>query len=253
MTPNQQFPLGRMTPLDFDHVDLFPLTAETAPAEPRPAVIGVNWYTDFDTPIRKDGAYWIGLNAKKLGTVRGGHCVAIEANGHPIADRGAWWGFYNQGREGACVGFGCSRMMSLLNGREYFARWLWDRAKATDEYGDETQPGDDNGTSVRAALRILRKEGHVPWREDLSRLNSNDAPAVRERDTIKGTPADGITAYRWARSTDDFLHVTGWQDRGYVEILNSWGTDYPRVVRMPAATLDRLRTEDGELGIVTDR
>ena len=35
-------------------------------------------------------------------------------------------GLLRPGPEGACVGFGCSRMMSLLNRKRYDARWLWD-------------------------------------------------------------------------------------------------------------------------------
>ena len=54
-------------------------------------------------------------------------------------------------------------MMSLLNRKRYDARWLWDWAKSTDEW-PETNPGDDQGTSVRAACEILRARGHVPWK-----------------------------------------------------------------------------------------
>ncbi len=54
-------------------------------------------------------------------------------------------------------------MMSLLNRKRYDARWLWDWAKSTDEW-PETNPGDDQGTSVRAACEILRSRGHVPWK-----------------------------------------------------------------------------------------
>ena len=71
-----------------------------------------------------------------------------------------WREFYNQGQEGACVGFGSSEMMSILNHRRYDARWLWNEAKKIDEWPD-TNPGDDNGTSVRAAMDVLRTEGHI--------------------------------------------------------------------------------------------
>ena len=68
--------------------------------------------------------------------------------------------FYDQKSQGACVGFGSSWMMSILNRRKYDARWLWDRAKEVDEWTD-TNPGDNQGTSVRAAMDVLRKMGHV--------------------------------------------------------------------------------------------
>ena len=69
---------------------------------------------------------------------------------------------YDQGQEGACVGFGWSRCMSIFNGKEYTARWLWDAAKKRDEWPG-TNPGDDNGTSVRAAAQVLKEMGHVVW------------------------------------------------------------------------------------------
>src|SRR5215216_7556441 len=76
---------------------------------------------------------------------------------------------YDQKREGACVGFGWSWAMTILNAAQdgpggpvpvYDARWLWNRAKAIDEWAD-TNPGDNNGTSVRAAGDVLRDVGHV--------------------------------------------------------------------------------------------
>src|SRR5437763_9432675 len=67
---------------------------------------------------------------------------------------------YDQGSEGACVGFASSWMMSILNRRLYDAPWLWNQAKAIDDWPD-TNPGDDNGTSVRAAMDVLRTLGHV--------------------------------------------------------------------------------------------
>lgn len=229
-------PLGRRRPTDWRHVERYPLTAATTPAGPTPVVIGVNWYDNFDTPVKDlSGRWWIGRG--NLGSVRGGHCVALAPG--KLADLTSWWEFYDQGREGACVGFGCSRMMSLLNRKQYDARWLWNRAKEVDEWAD-TNPGDDNGTSVRAALDVLRTEGHKPWRGN---------------GQIK--PAEGISANRWAQSVDEVHKVlqNGVGDRlGAVGVLNSWGRDgYPHVVWMPDATLDWLIRDDGEVGLVVDR
>jgi hypothetical protein len=250
--------LGRRTPTDWRHYEKFPLTAQSTPATPAPVAIGVNWYTDFDQPVQKDGHYWIGLDAKQLGTVRGGHCVCLEpgdqldANGHVarrLQDGQGWWEFYDQGTEGACVGFGCSRMMSLLNRKRYDARWLWDWAKATDDW-PETKPGDDQGTSVRAACEILRSRGHVKW---------EDAYAGRDyqqRDPETPSAGDGITVYRWARTAAEVHGVlkSPANDRlGAVRVLNSWGSSYPHRVWMPDETLQRLIDEDGEVALVTDR
>jgi hypothetical protein len=251
-------PLGRRTPTDWRHYEKFPLTAATAPAVPTPVAIGVNWYTDFDNPVQKGGRYWIGLDSKKLGTIRGGHCVCLEPgdqlNGtgtvtRRLQDSSSWWDFYDQGREGACVGFGCSRMMSLLNRKRYDARWLWDWAKATDDW-PETNPGDDEGTSVRAACDILRTRGHVAWKEAYAGAD------FKQRDQETPAPTEGIMVYRWAKTVDEVHGVlkSPANDRaGAVRVLNSWGRGYPHRVWMPDATLQRLIDEDGEVALVTDR
>src|SRR3954462_7912976 len=133
--------LGRRVPSDWRHYEKFALTPDTLPAGPVPVVIGVNWYSNFDRPeqdSRQSWVHWIGRG--DLGRIRGGHCVAVHPHG--MSDLTSWWDFYNQGAEGACVGFGSSRLMTLMNRKRYWARWLWDWAKATDEYGSETNPGD---------------------------------------------------------------------------------------------------------------
>jgi hypothetical protein len=242
--------LGRLAPPDWEHVEKYPLTASTAPAKPAPMVIGVNWYSAFDTPTREGNHFWIARNGS-LGRVRGGHCVALKHRG--ATDLTSWYDFYNQGQEGACVGFGCSRLQSLNNRKTYFARWLWDHAKATDEW-PETNPGDQDGTSVRAALEIMRTLGHVPWSAKYKDLNSEgNGPFVAKRDAIPAKASEGIAAYRWATSADDALAALGYSDVGYVDVINSWGRSYPHLVRMPAEVLQRLLNEDGEIAIVTDR
>lgn len=251
-------PLGRRTPTDWRHYEQFPLTAEATPTAPTPVAIGVNWYSDFDNPVEKDGRMWIGLDPQNLGTIRGGHCVCLEPGDQldgdgritrRMQDGDGWWDFYDQGREGACVGFGCSRMMSLLNRKLYDARWLWDWAKSTDEW-PETNPGDDEGTSVRAACEILRVRGHVPWQDEFAERE------FAERDQEPPISGEGVKVYRWARTVAQVHSVlkSPANDRlGAVRILNSWGRDYPHRVWMPDATLQRLIDEDGEVALVTDR
>ena len=111
-----------------------------------------------------------------------------------LQDSQSWWDFYDQGKEGACVGFGCSRMMSLLNRKRYDARWLWDWAKSSDEWPD-TNPGDDQGTSVRAACDILRSRGHVPWKD------AYKGRTYKQRDKEEPAAGEGITANRWAKTS----------------------------------------------------
>jgi hypothetical protein len=228
-------PLGRRVPKDFRHVELYPLRGLPLGEQPThvPMAIGVNWYSNFDRPERDaDGRYWIGRG--NLGNIRGGHCVCIRSADQ--ADAVGWWDFYDQGSEGACVGFGCSRMMSLLNRRRYAARWLWNEAKMVDGF-DDTNPGDDNGTTVSAGCDVLRTQGH---RRVLGPL------------TLCPRAAEGISANRWATSWDEVRRTVGATGDG-VQILNSWGRAFPRAVRLTDEAGARLLAEDGEFTVVTDR
>lgn len=227
-------PLGRIAPPDFDHVESYPLSALPQGQQPlyAPVVLGVNWYEAFDRPVKdKRGRQWIGL--EDLGRIRGGHAVCLLPA--KTQDPYDWWDFYDQGSEGACVGFASSRCMSLLNRRRYDARWLYREAQQVDEW-----PGEDyDGTSVRAAMDVLRKQGH---RE------------VRAGETGAVDHAAGILENRWARSADEVLAALGTPHLDYVTILNSWGRyGYPHFTRMSAGVLQRLLDEDGEAAIVTDR
>lgn len=192
---------------------------------------------------------------------------------------------YLQGDKNACTGFSASWMMSILNRRTYNPWWLWDRAKERDEW-PETNPGDNNGSSVRAACDVLREQGHC---------------TVRGGKCGPVDPGQGISENRWARSVDemrtaiskgnpvvvgvnwyndfnapvfgpggrwwvgrnvDMLGSTGrmghaictyaafdrWQAFGWV---NTW-EDYPLVL-IPYKTMERLLREDGEACLITDR
>jgi hypothetical protein len=252
--------LGRYIPSNFEHVEKYPLSSAMAETmTPTPVVIGINWYSNFDNP--KDNAgnsyypgrvpvgnWWIGRGS--LGSIRGGHAVALKQR--YASDLAGWWDFYNQGREGACVGFAASRVMTLINRKRYFARWLWDRSKEIDPWS-ETNPGDDEGTDVNSALKILRDRGHVNW--NLTKHASmNDEPTDWvQRKSLVPTLAEGIVRYRWITSIDDMLNVLGYGGKDYVDILNSWGRSYPHLVRCPATVMDRLWREYGEIAVITDR
>lgn len=229
--------LGRRPPSDWAHVDSYPLAEprRMGVTTPTPIVIGVNWYEEFDHPTKTaDGvhtAYWIARDGR-LTSVRGGHCVCLRPKS--VEDATSWHEFYDQGAEGACVGFGISRMASLLNRKRYDARWLYHEAQKVDEW-----PGEDyDGTSVRAGLDVLRTRGHR---------------VMRSGKAMPESPAEGIAANRWITSIDDALAVLGTPGRDYVDVLNSWGKSYPHVVRMPTTVLERLWREDGEMAVVTDR
>ena len=225
--------LGRYVPDDWRHVEQYPITALAEAERPsrRPVVIGVNWYSEMDDPERDEasGEYFIARGgAKTLTTIRGGHCVCLEPGGEP--DQLVWQQFYDQGKEGACVGFGWSRCMTILNGgQRYSARWLWDRAKETDEW-PETNPGDNDGTSVRAAAEILVGSGHVDWKD---RYSDDDHLA---RAKYHADRTDGLRVFRWATSVDDVHQALGnprADELSAVPVLNSWGESYPHRVWLP--------------------
>lgn len=65
--------------------------------------------------------------------------------------------FYDQDAEGACVGFGESILMSILNRKLFDALWLYRQAQDVDEFHD-TPP--EQGTSLSAGFDILREKGH---------------------------------------------------------------------------------------------
>jgi hypothetical protein len=243
--------LGARLPVDKPYADSYPLSALPVATIPRvPVTIGINWYTNFDSPvIRMFGTvtrYFIGQTTK-LGTVRGGHCVCVKSGNY--TDTLGWWDFYDQGAEGACVGFGSSRMMSLLNRKRYDARWLWDEAKGVDPWPD-TNPGDDNGSSVDAAMQVLRARGHVAWSSTYAGRD------YTQRDTETPAAGEGVASYRWATTVDDVRAVlqSPLNDQlQAVPFLNSWGRSYPHITWMPYVVLQRLLTENGEVALVIDR
>lgn len=238
-------PLGRIAAPDDKHLRKYSLTPETMPTKPTPVVLGLNWYSAFDEPERgSDSSWWI-PHEKWWGAIRGGHAICVKPP--VVVDAGSWWAFYNQGNEGACVGFSSCRMMSLLNRRRYDGFKLYRDARLADEWPEndgEDQASLEYGTTVRAAMDILRNQG--PYRV------KTDYPYQ----------PDGISANRWARSVEEVAACLSpvdagkkVLDRGYVELLNSWGKDgYPHIVRLPLEALRRLIfDEHGDASVVTDR
>jgi hypothetical protein len=193
--------------------------------------------------------------------------------------------FYDQGDEGACVGYGWSWAMSILNGEpghvvKYDAGWLYHAAQLADDW-PETPPED--GTSVRAGGDVLRLQGAV-------RMLRGKDQAVNLQ--------DGIAADRWATSVDQMRAcilaglpvVIGvnwyhnfdtpvpvgretWIGRGDLgsirgghcvclygasdrrqafRLVNNWGISYP-LVWLPYDVMQRLIGEDGEVAVIVDR
>jgi hypothetical protein len=233
-------PLGWKVPEDRSYMDKYPLTAATLPSTAHPVVLGIPWYSTFDTPTKIGDRYWIGRQSN-IGYVRGGHAICVQPGNSSSLDMFLWWRFYNQGTEGACVGFSLSRALSLMNRSRYDAFWLYHEAQKIDEWTD-TPP--EEGTSVNAGCEILMKRG-------ARRYNSLTGKFMPEN------IISGIQSYRWAKSVDDIHAVLQHpvaDALGAVPLLNSWGTNYPRKVWIPDNVLDRIVFyEGGEAAVLTDR
>lgn len=227
--------LGRQVPKDWTHVDRYKLRDFAGQVTRMPVVLGVNWYSNFDSPQLEGQRYWIGRG--QLGSIRGGHAICVKG---PQPDAATWHGFYDQGAEGACVGFSSSRMMSLLNRTRYDARWLYHEAQKVDYWPGGAYPGASpfyEGTAVSSAMDILRTIGHK-------------TPVGQAKSGA------GIMANRWLTTVDevhDVIDLPLARTLGAVPLLNSWGAGYPRLVWMPDETLARLLAEAGEACVVTDR
>lgn len=232
-TPNHPQPLGAFIPKEKPYAAKYPLQAahiaELA-GKPVPVTIGVDWYSNFDRPVKVGSRYWVGKG--DLGGIRGGHCVCLRPPS--MTDLVSWWERYDQGSEGACVGFGSSRMMTLLNRSFYDGPWLYHEAQRNDPW-----PGENyDGTSVDAAMKVLRTQGH--------KTPSWPAPRLPQ----------GIAAYRWTTSVDEILEVMGaesYRAVGGIPFLNSWGRyGYPHITWMPFDTLSFL-LQQGDAAVITDR
>lgn len=233
-------PLGWRRPKERPYLTKYALTPATIPSTAQPGVLGIPWYSKFDVPTFDGLRWWIG-RSKDLGYVRGGHAICVQPGDASALDMFLWWSFYDQGTEGACVGFSLSRALSLMNRSRYDARWLYKQAQLIDPW-EETPP--EEGTSVDAGCQILKNRG------------------ARRYDSLTGkflpeNILSGIGSYRWATSVDDihaFLKHPTADKLGAVPLLNSWGTKYKRKVWMPDETLDRVVfKEEGECVVLTDR
>ena len=211
----------------------------------------------------------------------------------------SWHSKHNQGKEGACVGFGTSMMLSIINEDQvrrqgimnpyirYNPFWLWNRAKEIDEWPD-TLPGDSQGTSVKAAIEILIKQGHVLWTPNEDDPDSFGEPAtsygvneVRWAQTIeeiRSAIALGIPismGVNWYNNffTPEYYNNEYWigregtgllsgghcvclygmsDERQAFRLKNSWGPTYPECW-ISYEIIDRLIRENGEFAVVIDR
>jgi hypothetical protein len=160
----------------------------------------------------------------KLTSIRGGHCVCIKANEPDVQ---AWWNFYNQGREGACVGFGSSRMKSLLDRIRYDASELY------------------HATQAR---RLRRRGGGVrPRRNGGSRY----ARRCSCRGRSEPIPTALISTYRWAlvgRGDPRSSQPASRDQAGGRAVPQQLGAGLPAHRLDAGQVMERLIREDGEVG-----
>ena len=202
-----------------------------------PVIFGTNWYEAFDRPEydSSDRRWWVGRNPN-LGRIRGGHAYAGKPE--DVRDLYGWWDYYDQGQEGACVGFAASRAMSWTDRARFDARKLYREAQLLDPW-PETPP--EEGTSVSASIDVLRTRGH--WR-------------TWGNHTYDADPKYGVSVNRWARSMEDVYAVLKsprLEAQGVVAFANSWGRAYPKLTYMPADVMARLLNEYGEATMFTAR
>lgn len=161
-----EHPLGRLEPEDFEHVERYPMSAVLP--------------TDVTT-------------VEKVLALPG------------------WHASHNQGKEGSCVGHAVAmeraitnRLQSIAAGatsKDATVRYdpidVWNQAKIIDEWG-WTNPGDENGTSVRAAYDSTRARGLC--RVTTMRLQDGVPVPVGEQPP---DAAAGVATNRWATTVDE--------------------------------------------------
>jgi hypothetical protein len=108
--------LGWRPPKDRSYLERYSLSEESTPSTAQPVVIGVPWYSSFDQPEKFGDKWWIG-HTRSLGFIRGGHAICVQPG--DAKDWFRWYYWYDQGKEGACVGYSLSRAVSLMNKKTY--------------------------------------------------------------------------------------------------------------------------------------
>lgn len=222
--------LGWKKPEDRAHEQRYALAA-SMPVVACPVVVGIPWYEAFDKPVKRGASYWIGDVGGEWGEVRGGHAVCLRPPS--VTDVVSAYAHYDQGSEGACVGFATARAATLMNRKLYDGLEQYWAAQRNDEWAGEGYVG----SSVNGGLQGLRLEG--AW---LVRAGVTRGPLIDQ----------GISGFRWAKSPVE-VQAALKSKEPYVRILNSWGTNYPKEVRMPLASVSRLIDEGGEFGVPVDR
>jgi len=169
-----------------------------------------------------------------------------------------WHWSHDQGEEGSCVGHGCVMERAITNtaqnkgqgmwrpGRRYDPLDLWNRAKLIDPW-PETNPGDDNGTSVRAGYDVLRTVGpRIIAVNGIILSSETGLPEVSDK-RYAPELAEGVVRTRWAQNVDELR--SGLSAGIPVTIGVNWYAGLERFTRKPGpfATTEHWIGE-GDLG-----
>lgn len=175
----------------------------------------------------------------------------------------------DQGREGACVGFGCAHELiaepvPVRGVTNKLARELYYAAQRTDQWPGGEYPGATprySGSSVLAGAKVLQEQGYITeyrWGfglEDLQMAVSNIGPAVI-----------GVHWYSnmFRPDANGFIHVTGTVKGGHCILVrgidvekqafllhNSWGPTWGRngTCWISFSDMGKLLAEEGEVMI----
>lgn len=128
----------------------------------------------------------------------------------------SWHWSHDQGQEGSCVGHGVAferaisnstqnRLLRLIRpARRYNPLHLWNEAKKIDVWPD-TNPGDDQGTSVRAAYDVARLSGcqTVTSMRMMGETPVAVNPKPEDTSLLDLMLPHGVQANRWATTVDE--------------------------------------------------
>lgn len=163
-----------------------------------------------------------------------------------------WHWTHDQGAEGSCVGHGTAMERAVSNTaqnrifrvfmpiRRYDPIDIWNEAKKIDEWPD-TNPGDDNGTSVHAGYDVCLNEG-LSRVKTMQLVNGVPTPInARPRDL-----GEGVSAVRWASTTDEIRTAIALGIP--VTIGINWYSNFDRPTSKPGYKLSWIG--EGSLGTI---
>lgn len=165
----------------------------------------------------------------------------------------SWHWTHDQGYQGSCVGHGTAMERAISNTKQnkllrmiyptvrYNPIDIWNEAKLRDEWSD-TNPGDDNGTSVHAGYDVALYEG-------LQRVKSMRLDASGHPIPVSPKPRDlkeGVSSVLWATTVDQVRLAIS--QGNPVTIGVNWYANFDTPISQPGFNLGWVG--QGDLGAV---